>query len=200
MKKKSVAVVIISNGPGELATWVRPLLEQLNKKNESLFYSDKLNISLRLVLVPCPNATGKEFEVANSWNKFELITKSRSFWKLLIKPHSFANWPKKGAVIFLGGDQFWSILLAKRLGYLNITYAEWISRWPQWTNQIAAMNVKVKELMPKRYKNKCKVIGDLMADIKLNSEISLRNKENQYIALLPGSKKAKLSVGIPFFL
>jgi len=200
MKKKSVAVVIVSNGPGELATWVNPVVNEVNKINKSLCDDDKHDFTLRLVLVPCPNATGKEFIVANSWNKFELITKSKSFWKLLINPHSFANWPKKGVVIFLGGDQFWSILLAKRLGYINITYAEWISRWPKWTNEIAAMNVKVKELIPKRYKYKCKVIGDLMADIKLNSEISLRNKEKHYVALLPGSKKAKLSVGIPFFL
>ncbi len=200
MKKKSVAVVIISNGPGELTTWVNPVVDQLNKINKSLCNNNKLDFTLRLVLVPCPNATGKEFLVANSWNKFELITKSKSFWKLLIKPHSFADWPKKGVVIFLGGDQFWSILLAKRLGYLNITYAEWITRWPQWTNEIAAMNIKVKNLIPKRYRYKCKVIGDLMADIKLNNETSLRNKETQFIALLPGSKKAKLSVGIPFFL
>ena len=200
MKKKSIAVVIVSNGPGELATWVSPVVDQLNKINKSLCDYDKIDFTLRLVLVPCPNATGKEYIVANSWNKFELITKSKSFWKLLIKPRSFANWPKKGVVIFLGGDQFWSILLAKRLGYLNITYAEWISRWPQWTNVIAAMNIKVKELIPKRYKYKCQIIGDLMADIKLNPEISLKNKEKQYIALLPGSKKAKLSIGIPFFL
>jgi len=200
MKKESVAVVIISNGPGELTTWVNPVVDELNKINKSLRDEDKQDFTLRLVLVPCPNATGKEFLVANSWNKFELITKSKSFWKLLIKPNSFAYWPKKGVVIFLGGDQFWSILLAKRLGYINITYAEWVSRWPKWTNEIAAMNVKVKELIPKRYKYKCKVIGDLMADIKLNSEISLRNKEKHYIALLPGSKKAKLSIGIPFFL
>ena len=103
-------------------------------------------------------------------------------------------------VIFLGGDQFWSVILAKRLGYLSITYAEWVSRWPKWTNEIAAMNVKVKELIPKRYQYKCQIIGDLMADIKLNSEIKLKNKEKHYVALLPGSKKAKLSVGIPFFL
>ena len=187
MTKKSVAVVIVSNGPGELATWVSPLVDKLKKINESTCKDKKLNIVLRLVLVPCPNATGKEFLVANSWNKFELIIKSKSFWKFLIKPRTFANWPKKGVVIFLGGDQFWSILLAKRLGYLNITYAEWVSRWPQWTNKIAAMNEKVKELIPKRYKYKCKVIGDLMADIKVNSAISLRNKEKHYIALLPGS-------------
>jgi len=200
MKKKSVAVVIVSNGPGELATWVNPVVNELNKINKSLCDDDRLDFTLRLVLVPCPNATGKEFLVANSWNKFELITKSKSFWKLLIKPHSFASWPQKGVVIFLGGDQFWSILLAKRLGYINITYAEWISRWPQWTNKIAAMNVKVKELVPERYKYKCQIIGDLMADIELDSQISLKNKEKQFIALLPGSKKAKLSVGIPFFL
>jgi len=200
MNKKSVAVVIVSNGPGELATWVNPVVDELNKIKKSQFDDDNLDFTLGLVLVPCPNATGKEYLVANSWNKFDLITKSKSFWKLLIKPHSFANWPKKGVVIFLGGDQFWSILLAKRLGYLNITYAEWVSRWPQWTNEIAAMNIKVKELLPKRYQYKCKVIGDLMADIKLNSEISLKNKEKNFIALLPGSKKAKLSIGIPLFL
>ena len=200
MKKKSLAVVIVSNGPGELATWVRPVVNELNKINESLCYEDKHDLTLRLVLVPCPNATGKEFKVANSWNKFDLITKSKSFWNLLIKPFSFADWPKKGIVVFLGGDQFWSILLAKRLGYVNITYAEWISRWPQWTDEIAAMNEKVKKLVPKKYKNKAQIIGDLMADIKLNSEISIKDKEKKYIALLPGSKKAKLSIGIPFFL
>jgi len=200
MKKKSIAVVIVSNGPGELATWVRPVIDEINKINESLNFDNKLNFTLRLVLVPCPNATGKEFAVSNSWNKFELITKSNSFWKLLIKPNSFMNWPKRGIVIFLGGDQFWSILLAKRLGYINITYAEWIARWPQWTNKIAAMNEQVKDLIPKRHKNKCQIIGDLMADIKLQNEISLKNKKKSYIALLPGSKKAKLCIGIPFFL
>ena len=82
MKKKSVAVVIVSNGPGELATWVSPVVDELNKIKKSLYSNDKVNFILRLVLVPCPNATGKEFIVANSWNKFELITKSKSFWKL----------------------------------------------------------------------------------------------------------------------
>ena len=200
MNKKSVAVVIITNGPGELSTWVKPVVDNLNKINNSFQKENRLSFSLRLVLVPCPNGTGKEFGVANSWNKFELITKSKSFWKLLISPSSFATWPKKGIIIFLGGDQFWSILLAKRLGYLNITYAEWITRWPRWTQIIAAMNENVKNRLPSKYKYKCKIIGDLMADIEPKSKITLNKKEKIYIALLPGSKKAKLSIGIPFFL
>ena len=200
MKKKSIAVVIISNGPGELSTWVKPIVDNVNKLNSSLKKNDRLNFSMNLILVPCPNATGAEYKVAKSWNKFEVVTKADNFWKLLIKPCRYAKWPQKGIVVFLGGDQFWSVLLAKRLGYINITYAEWISRWPRWINIIAAMNIKVKKRVPQKYRYKCKVIGDLMADIGENKEISLNLEGEKLIALLPGSKKAKLSVGIPFFL
>ena len=91
-------------------------------------------------------------------------------------------------------------MLAKRLGYINITYAEWISRWPRWNNVIAAMNKNVKKSIPRKYRYKCEVIGDLMADINNKNEIALNLEEKKWIALLPGSKKAKLSVGIPFFL
>lgn len=200
MKKKSIAVVIISNGPGELSTWVKPVVDYLNQINNCSKDIEKLNFSLRLVLVPCPNATGKEYSVAKSWKIFELITKSKSFWKLLIRPSKFAKWPQKGIVIFLGGDQFWSVLLAKRLGYMNITYAEWISRWPRWNNIIAAMNKNVKKNIPSNHRYKCKVVGDLMADIKKNKSDSLNTEKKDWIALLPGSKKPKLSVGIPYFL
>ena len=115
-------------------------------------------------------------------------------------PSNYAKWPKEGIVIFLGGDQFWSVLLAKRLGYINITYAEWISRWPKWSDKIAAMNEDVKKHIPKKYKYKCEIIGDLMADIKNQKNVGLKTFETNWVALLPGSKKSKLSVGIPYFL
>ena len=200
MKKKLIAVLIITNGPGELSTWVRPVVDNLNKINYSCKRNDRLNFSLNLILVPCPNANGTEYQVAKSWNKFERVTKANTFWKLLINPYKYGNWPRKGIIIFLGGDQFWGVLLAMRLGYINITYAEWISRWPHLNNIIAAMNIKVKKRIPQKHRYKCEVIGDLMADITSNKEISLNLKGRELIALLPGSKKAKLSVGVPYFL
>ena len=132
MSNDSLAIIFVSNGPGELATWVKPLAKELNKQIALSPKASTSSISLNLVLVPCPNATGNENLVAKKWLQFEKIIKAKNFWELLIKPKKFCSWPSKGLVIFLGGDQFWSVLLSARLGYLHMTYAEWIAKWPFW--------------------------------------------------------------------
>ena len=106
-----LTVVFISNGPGELTTWVKPLAEDLHRSLSLRPYEPNAFISLRLVLVPCPNATGNEKEVATSWKLFEKVTAAKDFWTVLINPKKFGYWPRKGIVVFLGGDQFWNVLL-----------------------------------------------------------------------------------------
>ena len=200
ISNESAAVVIVSNGPGELATWVKPVLDYLIKQKSKSINLNIPNYKLVLSLVPCPNATGKEYTVASDWQILDLIIPAKNFLKLLIKPSLFGSWPRNGVVVFLGGDQFWNVLLAKRLGYKSITYAEWIARWPRWNLHIAAMNEEVRNIIPKKFKKKCQVIGDLMADVKNNLSPIHEINDKKWIAILPGSKKAKLSIGIPFFL
>ena len=200
MQEASLMVVMVSNGPGELSTWVKPLAERLHTKLLMRPRHQNASISLRLVLVPCPNATGKEKKAAESWGQFEKITKAENFWGLLVNPKKYGFWAPRGLVIFLGGDQFWSILLSSRLGYLNMTYAEWVARWPFWNDKIAAMSNKVKNRLSTKLRKRCIVVGDLMADIKNYSKELKPLPKGQWVALLPGSKKAKLSIGIPFFL
>ena len=195
-----LTVVFISNGPGELTTWVKPLAENLHRSLSLRPYEPNALISLRLVLVPCPNATGNEKEVATSWKLFEKVTAAKDFWTVLINPKKFGYWPKEGIVVFLGGDQFWSVLLAARLKYKNITYSEWITRWPFWNDRIAAMSPQVKKILPKKLKKRCVVVGDLMADIQTEAKKIAPLPQGKWVAILPGSKKAKLSIGIPFFL
>jgi len=195
-----LTVVFISNGPGELTTWVKPLAEDLHRSLSLRPYAPNALISLRLVLVPCPNATGNEKEVATSWKLFEKVTAAKDFWTVLINPKKFGYWPKEGIVVFLGGDQFWSVLLAARLKYKNITYSEWITRWPFWNDRIAAMSPQVKKILPKKLKKRCVVVGDLMADIQKEAKNIAPLPQGKWVAILPGSKKAKLSIGIPFFL
>ncbi len=200
MQDASLAVVFVSNGPGELATWVRPLAESLHKKFPMRPRVSDASISLRLVLVPCPNATGKEVATARKWSQFDQINSAKQFWDLLIRPNRYGLWPTKGLVVFLGGDQFWSVLLSARLGYKHLTYAEWVARWPRWNDRIAAMSPKVRDRIPQKYKDRCTVVGDLMADLSYLSRAEKPLPEGQWVALMPGSKKSKLSVGVPFLL
>ncbi len=200
MSQNSLAIIFVSNGPGELATWVKPLAQELHRQINLKPRVRNSSISLNLVLVPCPNATGNEIIAAKKWLQFEKIIKAKNFWKLLLNPKKYGSWPSNGLVIFLGGDQFWSVLLSARLGYLHMTYAEWIARWPFWNNRIVAMSERVVEKLPKRIQTRCSVIGDLTADLTENAKVDNPLPPGKWIALLPGSKSAKLKVGIPFFL
>ena len=152
------------------------------------------------MLVPCPNATGQERAAAEPWGLFERIVPAGRFWSLLLRPQRYGPWPQKGVVVFLGGDQFWTVLLSARLGYRHITYAEWVARWPGWNDRIAAMSDAVQRQLPVRYQPRCRVVGDLMADLSSFARREDPLPEGQWVALLPGSKPAKLSVGMPFLL
>tara|TARA_Y100001968_G_scaffold304268_1_gene319148 strand:- start:786 stop:2063 length:1278 start_codon:yes stop_codon:yes gene_type:complete len=200
MSKDPISILMVSNGPGEIATWVKPLAKELHKQIALRPKVFKSPISLNLVLVPCPNATGNEDVAAKKWLQFEKIIKAKDFWKLVLRPRQFASWPSKGLVIFLGGDQFWSVLLSARLGYFHMTYAEWVARWPFWNDRIVGMSEQIFEQVPKRMHYRCSVVGDLTADSTRSVKIEDPLPSGKWIALMPGSKGAKLKIGIPFFL
>ena len=184
---------MVCNGPGELTTWVRPLAERLRQRALP-------STSLQLVLVPCPNATGSEDAVARRMNLFDRVLPASRFWWLLLRPQRHGPWPAGGVVVFLGGDQFWTVLLSARLGYRHLTYAEWVARWPRWNDRIAAMGPAAADRLSKRWQQRCEVVGDLMADLSTAARSSAPWPAGEWVALLPGSKRAKLQVGMPFLL
>ena len=196
----TLAIVLVSNGPGEVATWVHPLATHLHRRLELRPQHSLSPLELRLILVPCPNATGREASLADSWNLFEQVLPARRFWALLVNPRRYGPWPRCGVVVFLGGDQFWSVLLSARLGYQHLTYAEWVVRWPQWNDRIAAMSTGVRNRLPRQFRDRCVVVGNLIADLSGESRGVDALPPGDWVALLPGSKRAKLSVGIPFLL
>ncbi len=192
--------MLVSNGPGELGTWVRPLALCLHRRLGLRPCSPAAGGSLQLVLVPCPNGTGREHEAAAAWGLFERIIPAREFWRLLLRPARRGPWPRRGLVVFLGGDQFWTVLLSARLGYRHLTYAEWVARWPRWNDRIAARAPEVAGRLPPRWRRRCQVVGDLMADLGEHTGDGTPLPGGPWIALLPGSKRAKLLVGVPFLL
>ena len=192
--------MLVCNGPGELTTWVRPLAQRLHRDIPLRPLAPESSSELRLVLVPCPNATGSEASVAQGMGLFSRVLPASRFWWLLLRPRRHGPWPRQGVVVFLGGDQFWTVLLSARLGYRHLTYAEWVARWPRWNDHIAAMGAAASERLAPRWQERCSVVGDLMADLSESARSNTPLPAGEWVALLPGSKRAKLQVGMPFLL
>lgn len=69
-----IDIVILSNGPGEVMTWVKPVvrtLRQLAPKH------DRMRISV--VLSPCPHASGQEAEILQRYPEVDRVQGAGDF-------------------------------------------------------------------------------------------------------------------------
>ena len=224
-------ILILSNGPGEVTTWVKPVVKALRQKlgdNRSL-------VRISVVLSPCPNATGKEAEIARSYPEVDRVQSAEHFFRFLLWGVTADNWDwhNQGVVVFLGGDQIFPVIIGFRLGYPKVIYAEWDTRWHRWIDRFGVMKPEIITKAPQKYSHKFAVVGDLMADVGRgtrrrgdgetrrwgdeetredsrfpsplgriqggfpNSQTTI---PTELIGLLPGSKSAKLTQGVPLAL
>jgi lipid A disaccharide synthetase len=198
----SADIVILSNGPGELTTWVYPVLRELGK---SLDHDQELNARISVVLSPCTNASGQEAAIAQKHPGVDRVLPPEHFWQLLLwgkTPDPSWDWHDKGVVIFLGGDQIFPVVIGKRLGYQTIVYAEWEARWPGLIDHFAVRNESVSARIPARFQHKSQIVGDLMVDRQVPSTTVATTETNteQLVVFMPGSKAMKLSQGVPLCL
>ena len=192
----AIDVLILTNGPGEVATWVKPVVQQLRK-----YASARLRLSV--MLSPCPHASGGETESLMSYPEVDRVQGPESFFWFLLsgKTADSWDWYERGVVVFLGGDQLYAVWAAKRLGYRTVVYAEWEPRWLSWVDKFGMMQGDTTEKMAVKYRSKLTVVGDLMADVESAASADLPfDTETQMVGLLPGSKPDKLRPGVPLSL
>ncbi|PSB23711.1 lipid-A-disaccharide synthase [Stenomitos frigidus] len=214
----AIDILILSNGPGELATWVKPVVQALRQQ----MGDDRNQVRLSVVLSPCANASGQEAAIARSYPEVDRVQGAEHFFPFLLWGKTAAQWDWRshGVVLFLGGDQFFPIVIGKRLGYRTVIYAEWEARWHRWIDRFGVMNENIMTRIPQPYVHKFTVVGDLMAEAgRWRSEErrewgaeAAEGKEipslltphslppHPLIGLLPGSKPTKLSLGVPLCL
>lgn len=194
-------IVILSNGPGELATWVRPVLQELQPL---LSRSSRVSI----LLSPCAHAGGNEQQIAQSFPGVDRVLGPEYFFVFLLwgtTPERW-QWHQQGVVVFLGGDQFYAVAMGKRLGYRIVTYAEWSPRWLPWIDRCGVARPEMLQQVPHRYHSKVAVVGNLMTDIQPDEDTASClsqlgwDAETEIVGFLPGSKPAKLQVGVPYCL
>ncbi|MCC5643779.1 lipid-A-disaccharide synthase [Nostoc sp. CHAB 5824] len=198
-----VDILILSNGPGEVTTWVRPVVKALRQE----LGDDRSVVRISVVLSPCSNASGKEAAIALSYPEVDRVQGAEHFWQFLLWGKTFDNWDwrSRGVVVFLGGDQIFPVVIGKKLGYRTVVYAEWEARWHNWIDRFGVMKPEVAAGVPQKYAHKFTVVGDLMVEAgeSLNSSSPLSitpSLKTELIGLLPGSKAAKLAQGVPLSL
>jgi lipid A disaccharide synthetase len=194
-----IDIIILSNGPGEVTTWVRPVVAALRAK----LGQDRELVRISVVLSPCPNASGKEVQILESYPEVDRVQAAKYFTNFLVwgKTEASWDWRQQGVIIFLGGDQFFPVVIGKRLGYQTVVYAEWEARWHRFIDRFAVMNAEVVAKVKPNYLDKFTVVGDLMVESQRN--VTHGNSDvdaPQLIGILPGSKAAKLGMGLPLML
>ena len=197
----SVDILILSNGPGEVTTWVRPVVKALREQ----LGHDISQVRISVILSPCPHASGKEAAIALGYPEVDRVQAAADFWQFLLWGKTAENWDwrNQGAVVFLGGDQLFPVIIGKKLGYKTVVYAEWSARWHNFIDKFAIMKAQVAKNVSPKYIDKFTVVGDLMleaAENEITSKIENPKSQINIIGILPGSKAAKLTQGVPLTL
>jgi hypothetical protein len=181
-------LILLVNGPGELYTWVRPLLRELRL----------LEPDLRIVLglLPCPFASGYERGIAETLpiDALASVTECLEFIAGGRKPKAFMG--SNGLVLGLGGDVSFPGRIASRLGYVAWRY----SFEPYWHDGLEKLWVHDEKTLAKASKNpkaKSENIGNLVADALALEPMQAR--EDHSVLLVPGSRGFQAMHLLPLF-
>jgi hypothetical protein len=196
-------ILIISNGPGELASWVHPVVRQLR--------FDAPGARITVALVPCPYASGQEADSLHAWPEPVGVWEPGETMRFLLfnkRPRGFRQ-RERGVVVFLGGDQLFGALLALRTGYKLLAYTDGAARWSRLVHRFLVSDRNAfLSLRNRRYPaTQLRLVGNLMVDavrtqfdpIQARRALGLRPDE-LVLGLLPGSKPFKVRFVTPLFL
>lgn len=73
---KPVDLLILSNGPGEITTWVRSVVKALRKQ----LGEDREQTRISVMLSPCPHSTGQEAAIARRYPEVDRVQSSEEFF------------------------------------------------------------------------------------------------------------------------
>ncbi|MFQ5796793.1 MAG: hypothetical protein ACE5JP_17325 [Candidatus Bipolaricaulia bacterium] len=188
-------IILLSNGPGEITRWVRPVVKRIHRELP--------DADLILFIPPCQFATGKEKAVASQMTDLDRVFSPMEYWKFLLLGNA-KRWSRDGVILRLGGDLIHPILLSRRFKYPRYAYTEDDFEWSNRYRKFLVPDEQAADLgREKAAPEKIEVVGNLMVD---GVEIAASNvqrpmsKVNSKVLFLPGSRRFQVSYMVPFFL
>jgi len=197
-------VFIVTNSPGELEGWVRPVVRSLKRRAS--------RIKIVVVITPCQYASGREEEIVKSFPEVDYVMSRGEYFKYLflnLKPHYiYLNASCRGVVLFLGGDPLYALLLSKRLGLPAMAYTHRL-RYRRYFKRFMVLDDRIR----KRFigegidPEKVIVVGDLVGDAvqpfisrKELSQFLRISPDSLCVSIFPGSRPRIVRYMTPFFL
>jgi lipid-A-disaccharide synthase len=200
-------LIIFSNGPGEVATWVLPVVEEVQKREE-------LSSIFRIILIiqPCPFGSGAEGDVATEFEGVEAVIMPGEYVKILFtgigkKKYRFR---REGLIFSLGGDLMHPVLFRRRIKGNHKLYA--YTKNPGWGKHYERIFVRNDYVKNKMTDNgispkNLTVTGDLVysslkytrARDEVREEIRVQKNE-KVVIFLAGSRDFEVRYMMPVFL
>ena len=183
-------IVLVSNGPGELYTWVQPVLRELRQRVPAA--------QVQVSLIPCQFASGQETRIAETFGA-DAVTSPKDFMQFLAGNRS--RFPATAAaVVGLGGSVPLTLQLAERLHAPAFRYAF----VPYWHKKLATLFVDSARTAQRARllgapSGRLEVIGNLVADA-VEHATPAANPGSPHIVMLCGSRDGFALHVIPFML
>lgn len=180
-------IALLTNGPGELQGWARPLAAELARRGHSV----------TLWILPCQYASGRERAIAGSMSVDAVIGP-------LPFPATLREMSRRPAdvVVQLGGDLLFGRFLSRRLGVRFLCYAYGPKSGMKWCDMVATAFPYMAEKLRKRHP-RVFLTGDLvrdavgMRDAAERTDCGKRDAEMRII-VFPGSRKGIRDASLPF--
>ena len=187
-------ILITSNSPGEVASWLRVTVPALRRRLPEAI--------ITVALVPCPYATGVEKSVVEKLPGVDEVLSPWETVRLVQYPHRRPSLGGRrrgpGLVFFLGGDPWHALLLAYRLGYKVGGYFHKPGFWSRRFD--FPLFCRATTDSPG-----AQVVGDLMVDgltsTSPQERVSLGLSDDRpVLALFPGSRSWHLRVTLAAYV
>ena len=185
---------ILTNSPGEVSGWVRPVVSGLASKG--------FPAKVSLVVLPCQYASGMEAEYGKEIGGIDSVYTFKELWK-----NRGLVSDRKKLVLQLGGDPFFGALLSAKLRCNWMIYTSrprWKSRVGHYFVPDAAAENRFAVQGVKR--DRVTKVGNLIFDSApecCDADDARRimglSGNEQAVSFLPGSRPFEYRDGFPFF-
>jgi lipid A disaccharide synthetase len=186
-------VVLTTNSPGELHSWVRGTVKELKRRRPDL--------RVIVALVPCPYASGAEARVAAGIPGVDQVLRPLQTVRLALGiPDRTSRLEGRGVVVFMGGEPWHALLLARALRWPAVAYAVRAGRLARYFARVGALDPGIEKTLRSQGVVRVQTVGNLVLDgVDLPPDLHPL-PHRPALGLFPGSRGLHLRAALAVFL